>query len=122
MDAAAKASSQLSRSPELDDTSANVLREAVKSGKVARRSYATRKVAHRRFGVISKNASRLKAMLECAAPRLRKPPEEFNASALSVATSFPYPGFCQENDLECPDEGIQVNDLPHHRTKGAPEI
>ncbi|TGN76202.1 DNA primase [Bradyrhizobium yuanmingense] len=104
IDEAAKAASELSRTPDPDETSAKALREAVKSGKVARRSFAARKVAHKRFGVISKNASRLKAMLECGAPRWRKPAEEFNASALSLATLSHTLTFVQESDLECPDE------------------
>jgi putative DNA primase/helicase len=101
---AAKAASDLTRTPDLDETSAKTLREAVKLGKVARRSFTTRKATHKRFGVTSKNAPRLKAMLECGAPRWRKPAEEFNASALSVATLSHTLTFVQENDLECPDE------------------
>jgi putative DNA primase/helicase len=104
MDAAAKASSELNRSQDLDEASAKALRDIVKSGKSARRSFTARKETHRKFGILSKNSSRIKAMLECAGPRLRKRPEEFNASALSVATLSHTLTFVQENDLECPDE------------------
>jgi hypothetical protein len=104
MDAAAKATSELNRLHDLDEPSAKALREIVRSGQAARRSFAARKAAHRKFGTISKNASRIKAMLECATPRLRKPLEDFNASALSVATLSHTLTFVQENDLECPDE------------------
>jgi putative DNA primase/helicase len=104
MDAAAKATSELNRSHAPDEAPARALREIARAGQVARRSFAARKAAHRKFGIISKNASRIKAMLECAAPQLRKPLEDFNASALSVATLSHTLTFVQENDLECPDE------------------
>jgi putative DNA primase/helicase len=103
MDDATKAASELNRLHNLDDASAKRLREIVKLGKAARRSFAGRKDAHRKFGVLSKNASRIRAMLECGAPRLRKPPEQFNASALSVATLSHTLTFVHEKDLECPD-------------------
>jgi putative DNA primase/helicase len=118
IDEAAKAASELSCTPDPDETSAKALREAVKSGKVARRSFAARKVAHERFGVISKNVSRLKAMLECGAPRWRKPAEEFNASALSLATLSHTLTFVQENDLECPDEQSSRMVCRIHARKG----
>lgn len=76
------------------------LREAVEAGKAARAMLAGRKAARRKFGVTSKNAARIRAMLECVAPRLRKPIEEFNASALSVATLTHTLTFHQEIDMD----------------------
>lgn len=82
------------------------LREAVEAGKMARAALAGRKASRRKFGVTSKNAARIRAMLECAAPRLRKPIEEFNASALSVATLTHTLKFHQDIDYECPDPDV----------------
>lgn len=82
-------------------------REVILNGKAAKRALASRKVAHRKFGVTSKNATRLRAMLECASPRLRKPIHEFNASALSVATMTHTLHFHQEVDTDCPDPDIK---------------
>ncbi|WIG52500.1 MAG: hypothetical protein OJF48_003419 [Afipia sp.] len=82
------------------------LSEAVAAGKAAKAALASRKASHRKFGVTSKNATRIRAMLECAAPRLRKPIEEFNASALSVATLTHTIKFHQEIDMECPDPDV----------------
>jgi putative DNA primase/helicase len=84
----------------------NALAHLVEDGEEAADALKKRKVAHRKFGVQSKNANRIKAMLECAAPRLRKPIEEFNASALSVATQTHTLVFHQEIDKDCPDPGV----------------
>jgi putative DNA primase/helicase len=65
-----------------------------------------RKEGHINFGVRSKDANRIKAMLECVSPRIRKPIEEFNASALSVATQTHTLVFHQDIDLECPDPTV----------------
>lgn len=82
------------------------LRDIVSAGKMAKQALGKRKVAHRKFGVTSKNASRIRAMLECAVPRLRKPIEDFNASALSVATLTHTLIFHQQLDPECPDPDV----------------
>lgn len=79
------------------------LQEVVASGKAAQAAIGSRRASHRKFGVTSKNAARIRAMLECAAPMLRKPIEEFNASALSVATLTHTIKFHQDIDKECPD-------------------
>lgn len=91
-----------------DDTRKRIAdcREAVLAGKAAKRAVASRKVAHRKFGVTSKNATRLRAMLECASPRLRKPIHEFNASALSVATMTHTLHFHQEVDAKSSEPGV----------------
>jgi putative DNA primase/helicase len=77
--------------------------DIIAMGKGAKRALASRKVAHRKFGVTSKNATKLRGMLECVSPRLRKPIVEFNASALSVATMTHTLHFHQDPDPENPD-------------------
>lgn len=54
--------------------------------KAAFEAYEARQVARRKFGVSSKNKSRLEAMLACAAPYLTRPPEAFNAHPLRLST------------------------------------
>ena len=60
--------------------------EAIGLAKKARSALGTRKGQRRNFGVTSKNAARLKNMLECAAPHLRRPVDSFNADPMLVAT------------------------------------
>jgi putative DNA primase/helicase len=58
----------------------------IASGREAAEALSRRKKGRRDFGVSSKNATRVKNMLDCAAPRLRKPIEEFNADPMLIAT------------------------------------
>lgn len=61
-------------------------RAKIAEGQDAWAALNARKIARRRFAVSSKNASRLKNLLEMAGPHMRCPPEDFNADPLSVAT------------------------------------
>lgn len=58
------------------------------------------------FGVTSKNAGRVEAMLKMAASELRKPPEEYNPDPLIVATKSHTLEFAKTLDLECPDPDV----------------
>ena len=62
------------------------LEELIKAGKKARAGLSTRKTNRRKWGVSTKNAGRIAAMIKCAAPHLRRHPDAFNADALKVAT------------------------------------
>lgn len=62
------------------------LMEIVAAGKKARGAVSTRRTNRRKWGVSTKNAGRISAMLKCAAPHLRRHPDAFNANALKVAT------------------------------------
>ncbi|WP_316224669.1 MULTISPECIES: phage/plasmid primase, P4 family [unclassified Bradyrhizobium] len=95
------------------------LKSAVADGKGARAALSKRKTARRRAGLSSKNGGRLRAMLACAAPRLRKPIEEFNADPFKVATLSHTLRFVRELDLDCPDETARryiahVEAVPSH--------
>lgn len=79
-----------------------------------------RKLARRRFGVSSKNKARIAAMLECAAPRLRRPADSFNCDRLRVACASHTLAFSRNIDLECPDPDVErwqseVDAIPQHR-------
>lgn len=89
-----------------DKATARRLSRAVDDGEAARDALDRRKVARRKFGVSSKNAARLKAMLECAAPMLLTPPEAFNRDPLVVATRTHTLRFRRTPDLECPDPDV----------------
>ncbi|KRR25929.1 phage/plasmid primase, P4 family [Bradyrhizobium retamae] len=65
---------------------AEQLDELVKAMKKARAALSTRKTNRRKWGVSTKNAGRIAAMLKCAAPHLRRHPDAFNADPLKVAT------------------------------------
>jgi putative DNA primase/helicase len=113
IEAGKAASVELDQLDELDDDKltdeqrarARELRKVIDDGENIDSDLKNRKKSHRKFGVQSKNANRIKAMLECVSPRLRKPIEEFNASALSVATQTHTLVFHQDIDMECPDPG-----------------
>lgn len=60
--------------------------EQVAAAKKARSALSTRKANRRKWGVGSKNAGRIAAMIKCAAPHLRRHPDGFNADPLKVAT------------------------------------
>ncbi len=65
---------------------AKVLEEAIDEGKAARAALDRRKVARRKFGISSKNKSRVEAMLQMAAPHLTVPSSAWNANAYRFAT------------------------------------
>lgn len=51
----------------------------------AKKALAARRAARWRFAVTSKNLARIKNMLDCAAPHLRRHPDAFNADPYAVA-------------------------------------
>lgn len=77
--------------------------DALRVAKLAREALNKRKTARRKFAVSSKNKARIEAMLDCAAPHLRLPPEAFNPDPLKVATRTHTLTFVQRADPECPD-------------------
>lgn len=62
-----------------------------------------RKKARRSHAVTSKNHARMEKALECAAPRLRRNPDEYNADRMRVATKTHTLCFVKTPDPECPD-------------------
>ncbi|MGC2780831.1 MAG: phage/plasmid primase, P4 family [Bradyrhizobium sp.] len=85
----------------------DVISSVFKAGKKAREKVAARAERHIDFGVQSKDSGRIAGMIKQAVVRLRKPIEEFNASALSVATLTHTLVFHQEGDLDCPDPNVK---------------
>lgn len=79
------------------------LLEKVLGAKRARGALSTRKTNRRKWGVSTKNRARISAMLECAAPHLRRHPDAFNADPLKVSTLTHTLHFVPEDDLEHPD-------------------
>ena len=86
--------------------SAVMWEEAIRAGKEARAALQKRRKARRSFGVSSKNKARIEAMLEMAAPRLRRAPDAFNANRLKVACTSHTLSFRRELDPECPDPTV----------------
>jgi putative DNA primase/helicase len=72
----------------------------------AREALYRRKAARAKFGISSKNKSRIEAMLACAAPHLRRHPDAFNADQMLVATKTHTLRFIREADPECPDPDV----------------
>jgi putative DNA primase/helicase len=72
----------------------------------ARAALQRRKSARWRFAVSSKNAARVKNMLEMAAPHLRRPSAEFNRDPLLVASRNATLRFKVSDDPECPDPDV----------------
>jgi putative DNA primase/helicase len=69
---------------------------------------AKRRVARWRFGVSSKNSSRIKSLLTLAAPHLRRSAKSFNPDALKFACNTHTLRFRKIVDLENPDpEGVR---------------
>jgi putative DNA primase/helicase len=75
----------------------------VAAGEEARDALKARKKARRNHAVTSKNHARMEKALSCAASRLRRPPEAFNARRLTFATPGHTITFRRELDDECPD-------------------
>lgn len=63
-----------------------VLNELITTARKTRASLSTRRTNRRKWGISTKNAGRIAAMLKCAAPHLRRHPDAFNADVLKVAT------------------------------------
>lgn len=81
--------------------------ERIAAGEKARAAVGARKRQRRKFGVSSKNAGRLRAMLDQAAPYLRCAPELFNANPYAFATDRHTLHFVQVVDQECPDPDVE---------------
>ncbi|PPQ42149.1 phage/plasmid primase, P4 family [Rhodopseudomonas palustris] len=82
---------------------ADVLLEVIKRGGKAQVARAKRRQARKKWGVSTKNASRINAMLACAAPHLRRHPDAFNADPLRFATLTHTLRFVPMTDDENPD-------------------
>lgn len=62
-----------------------------------------RRAARRNHAVTSKNHARMVKALDCLAPHMRRPPDDFNLAPLLVATRTHTLEFLREPDPECPD-------------------
>lgn len=82
------------------------LKAAVLNGKAARGALSKRRKTRRDNAIGAKNAGKIKAMLELAAPRLRRAPELFNADPLLVVTRSHTLRFVREIDADCPDPDV----------------
>lgn len=78
----------------------------VAQGAAAADALDKRRGKRRAFGVSSKNKARLEATLHCAAPRLRRNPDAFNADRYRVACLTHTLAFRSERDDECPDPSV----------------
>jgi len=75
----------------------------VAAGKKARTALSTRRANRKKWGISTKNAGRIAAMIKCAAPHLRRHPDAFNADPLKVATKTHTLSFVPVMDPENPD-------------------
>lgn len=75
----------------------------VAAGKTARTALSTRRANRKKWGIATKNAGRIAAMIKCAAPHLRRHPDAFNADPLKVATLTHTLSFVPKLDPENPD-------------------
>lgn len=75
----------------------------VAAGKKARTALSTRRTNRKKWGISTKNAGRIAAMIKCAAPHLRRHPDAFNADPLKVATLTHTLSFVPVIDAENPD-------------------
>lgn len=80
-----------------------------KATELAQAALGKRKTDRRRFGISSKNKTRVDAMLARAAPHLQRSPNSFNADPMLVATKTHTLRFVRELDLENP---IQMASAP----------
>ncbi|WP_315804049.1 phage/plasmid primase, P4 family [Bradyrhizobium sp. SZCCHNS3002] len=79
------------------------LEERIAAGKRASAGLSKRRSDRRKWGVSTKNASRIAGMLKCAAPHLRRHPDAFNADPLKVATLTHTLSFVPVLDGDNPD-------------------
>jgi putative DNA primase/helicase len=89
--------------PDEQKSERRMLEGAILAGNKARDAVVKRKIARRKFGITSQNGSRVREMLNMAAPHLRRDPASFNANPYVVATEDHTLHFARERDLECPD-------------------
>lgn len=80
--------------------------EPVKHAAKALRAWQKRVANRANFGVTSKNAGRVEAMLKMAVSEIRRPAEEFNPDPLLVATKSHTLKFTRELDPDCPDPDV----------------
>jgi putative DNA primase/helicase len=83
-----------------------LLELAIGDAKAARGAVAKRRGNRRKWGLGTKMRARMAAMLECAGPHMRCPPEDFNTDPLLVATQTHTLRFAQRPDPECPDPDV----------------
>jgi putative DNA primase/helicase len=102
-----KAAKELKALPPPDGADAlariDALEDLVAAAKKARAGLYARRGARRKWGISTKNAGRIAAMLKCAAPHLRRHPDAFNADQLKVATLTHTLSFVPVIDQENPD-------------------
>jgi len=79
------------------------LEDIVERADKARNARSARRAARKKWGVSTKNASRIANMLKCAAPHLRRHPDAFNADPLKFATLTHTLRFVPVTDDENPD-------------------
>lgn len=84
---------------DLDDAE----KEALAKGDAAEVVLAKRRQRRRAFAITSKNKGRMEAAMHCAAPRLRRSPDAFNADCYKIATLTHTLTFTIEADPDCPD-------------------
>lgn len=92
----------------------------IAEGAGAKKAVTARRQARRKHGLATKNRGRMAAMLECAAPHLRRSPDDFNADPLLVVTNTHTLRFVQRPDPNCPDRNVErlkwtVDALKAHR-------
>ena len=88
---------------DFDKARARQLQRAIDAGQDARAALDKRKVARRKFGVSSKNMSRISALKTLAACDLTRKPASFDADPFKVATLTHTLRFSRLVDPECPD-------------------
>ncbi|GEP12269.1 DNA primase family protein [Methylobacterium gnaphalii] len=76
------------------------------AGDAAESALQKRRQRRRAFAITSKNKGRMDAALDCAAPRLRRSPDAFNADRYKIATATHTLRFEREEDPECPDPDV----------------
>jgi putative DNA primase/helicase len=112
-DAATKELKELDPDSDSADVRARVeqLGELIAAGKKAKTALAARRTTRKKWGISTKNAGRIAAMIKCAAPHMRRHPDAFNADPLKVATLSHTLSFVPIDDPENPDpDGSLVKD------------
>lgn len=107
VDAGKRARNQLKHTPPpqtpADKVHVAALEDIVEAADMAAAARSKRRQARKKWGVSTKNASRINAMLSCAAPHLRRHPDAFNADPLRFATLTHTLRFVPMTDDENPD-------------------
>lgn len=82
-------------------------RQTLAKAEAAQAVVDKRKQRRRAFAITSKNKGRMEAAMHCAAPRLRRSPDEFNIDPYRIATLTHTLTFAVESDPECPDPDVE---------------